>query len=56
MVKGYGLDGLGSIPDNARFFFSPQHPDRLWGPPSLMSSGHRRLSTPPIYLDITVLN
>jgi hypothetical protein len=39
---GYGPDGPGSIPDNARFFSSPQCPDRpdcLWGPPSLLSNG-----------------
>jgi hypothetical protein len=38
---GYGLDGPGSIPDRGkRFFFSTQHPDRLWCPPSLLSNGY----------------
>jgi hypothetical protein len=31
---GYGMDGPGLIPGSARFFSSPQHADRLWGPPS----------------------
>jgi hypothetical protein len=34
---GYGLDDPGSIPGSARFFSSPQRPDPLWGPPSLLS-------------------
>jgi hypothetical protein len=39
---GYGLDGWGSIPDlGKRFFFSPQHPERLWGSSSLPSNGFR---------------
>jgi hypothetical protein len=36
----YGLDGSDSIPGMARFI-SPQRPDRLWGPPSLLSNGYR---------------
>jgi hypothetical protein len=36
-VTGYGLDGLGSILGSARFVSSLQRPDRLWGPPSLLS-------------------
>jgi hypothetical protein len=40
---GYGLDDPGSIPGNARFFSSPQRPDRLWGPPNFLSYGYRRL-------------
>jgi hypothetical protein len=35
----HGLDGLGSIAGMPRFFSSLQYPDRLWGPPSLLSSG-----------------
>jgi hypothetical protein len=38
---GYGLDGPRSIPGSVRFLSSPQLPDRLWGPPSLLSNGHR---------------
>jgi hypothetical protein len=38
-------DGLqvgwpGLVPGSARFFSSPQHPDWLWCPPSLLSSGY----------------
>jgi hypothetical protein len=28
--------GTGSVPGSARFFYSPQRPDRRWGPPSLL--------------------
>jgi hypothetical protein len=41
---GYGLDGPGSIPGGARFFFPPQRPDRFWGPPSLLSNGYGELN------------
>jgi hypothetical protein len=40
----YGLDGPHSIPGSARFFSSLQRPDRLWGPPSLLSNGYRAIS------------
>jgi hypothetical protein len=40
ITTGNGLDVPGSIPDSARFFSSPQRPDRLWGPPSLVFSGY----------------
>jgi hypothetical protein len=30
------------FPAGARFFFSPQRPDRLWGPPSLLSNRYPR--------------
>jgi hypothetical protein len=40
---GYGLWGQGSIPDMGRFFSSPQHTDRPWGPPSPGSNGYRGL-------------
>jgi len=33
----------GSSPGKGWEFFSSRHPDRLWGPPSLLSSGYRRL-------------
>jgi hypothetical protein len=31
----------GSITDRGSFFFWPLHPDRLWGPPSLLSNGYQ---------------
>jgi hypothetical protein len=38
----YGVDGRGSIPCRGkRFVSTPQLPDQLWGPPSLLSSGFR---------------
>jgi hypothetical protein len=43
IATGYELDGPGSIPGNARFLSSPQCPDRLWGPPSLLFKGFRGL-------------
>jgi hypothetical protein len=42
ITKGYKIDGPSSIPGRARFFSSPQSPDRLWGPPSLQSNGYLR--------------
>jgi hypothetical protein len=37
IVMGYGLDSRSSISGRNKRFFSPsQHPDRLWGPPSLL--------------------
>jgi hypothetical protein len=42
MVTGYGMDRQGSTLGRVkRFFSSPQRPDRLWGAPSLLSSGYR---------------
>jgi hypothetical protein len=42
LVSDYGLGDQGSIPDRGReFFFQPLRPDRLWGPPSLLSNGYR---------------
>jgi hypothetical protein len=38
IAMGYRLDGPGSIPGMATVFSFPQRPDRLWGPPSLLSS------------------
>jgi hypothetical protein len=46
---GYGLDGRGvgvRVPVRARFFFSPQRPDKLWGPLSLLSKGYRGVKWP----------
>jgi hypothetical protein len=38
-ATAYELDGRGSIPGRGkRFFCTPQRPDRLWGPPSLISN------------------
>jgi hypothetical protein len=41
---GYGLDDRGvgvQFPVGSRIFSSPRRPDRLWGPPSLLSNGYR---------------
>jgi hypothetical protein len=41
--NGYGVDGWGVgvwVSVGAAFFSSPCRPDRLWGPPSLLSSGY----------------
>jgi hypothetical protein len=44
---GYGLEERGSIP--GRDFMSwPPCPDRLWGPPSLLSSGYRGALLPRV--------
>jgi hypothetical protein len=40
----YGLDGRGSVPGRGRIFFSsPQIPNRLWDPSSLLFNGYRNL-------------
>jgi hypothetical protein len=36
IFSSYGLDSSGSIPGRERFFSSPQRPDQLWGPESLL--------------------
>jgi hypothetical protein len=42
IVTGYGIDNGCSIPGRGKWFFSsPQRPDRLWDPPSLLSNGYR---------------
>jgi hypothetical protein len=41
---GYGLDDRGvgvRVLVVSRIFISPVRPDRLWGPPNLLSSGYR---------------
>jgi hypothetical protein len=34
------LEDRGSIPGKAGLFCLPQCPDRIWGPPSLLSNGY----------------
>jgi hypothetical protein len=42
LAKGYEMDGQGSISGrDKRSFFTPQRPDRLWGPHSLLPNGYR---------------
>jgi hypothetical protein len=45
-ATGYGLHdrvvGV-RVPVGSRIFSSPRRPDRLWGPPSLLSNGYRGL-------------
>jgi hypothetical protein len=41
---GYGLNDRGvgvRVPLGSRIFSSPHRPDRLWGPPSLLSDWYR---------------
>jgi hypothetical protein len=43
ITTGNGMDGRGSVPGRAKKLFStPQCPDRLWGPPSLLHNGYCR--------------
>jgi hypothetical protein len=44
IVTSYGLDDRGvgvRVPVGSRIFSSPRRPDRLWGPPSILSNGYR---------------
>jgi hypothetical protein len=41
IATGYGLDDR--VPVGSRIFCSQRRPDRLWGPPSLLSNGYRGL-------------
>jgi hypothetical protein len=44
IATGYGLDDRGvgvRFPVESRIFSSPRRPDRLWGPPNLLSNGYR---------------
>jgi hypothetical protein len=46
IATGYGLDDRGAgvrVPVWSRIFSSPCRPDRLWGPPNLLSNGYRGL-------------
>jgi hypothetical protein len=44
IATGCWIDGPESIPGKRKiFFFTAQRQDRLWGPPSLQSNGHRGL-------------
>jgi hypothetical protein len=44
IAMSYGMDGQSSSPVRGKkFFFTPQHPDRLWGPLRLPPSGYRLL-------------
>jgi hypothetical protein len=43
IATGYRMGGRTSIPRRSRFSSSPQRPDRLWGPPSLLSNKSRGL-------------
>jgi hypothetical protein len=49
IATGYGLDdrGIGvPVPVGSRIFSSPRRPDRLWGPPNLLSNGYREGAFP----------
>jgi hypothetical protein len=44
IATGYGLDDRGfgvPVPVGSIIFSYPRRPDRLWGPPTLLSNGHR---------------
>jgi hypothetical protein len=46
IATGYGLDNRGvgvRVPVGSRIFSSPRRPERLWGPPNLLSNGYRGL-------------
>jgi hypothetical protein len=46
IATGYGLDyrGVGvRAPVGSRIFSSPRRPERLWGPPNLLSNGYQGL-------------
>jgi hypothetical protein len=46
ITTGYELDDRGvrvRVPVGSRIFSSPRRPDRLWGPPSLLYNGYRRI-------------
>jgi hypothetical protein len=39
--KGKRLIGCSSPATSCEIYSSPLHPDRLWGPPSLLSNGYQ---------------
>jgi hypothetical protein len=44
IATGYGLDDRGvrvRVPVGSRTFSSPRPPDRIWGPPNVLSKGDR---------------
>jgi hypothetical protein len=44
ITTGYGLEDRGvevRVPVRSRIFSTPRRPDRLWGPPNLLSNGYR---------------
>jgi hypothetical protein len=44
IATAYGLDDWGvgvQVPVGSRIFSSPHCPDRLWGPPNLLSNGYQ---------------
>jgi hypothetical protein len=46
ILTGYGLDAreIGvKVPVGSRIFSSPRRPDRIWGPPNLLSNGYEGL-------------
>jgi hypothetical protein len=46
IATNYGLDDRGvgvRVPVGSSIFSSPDRPDRLWGPPNLLSNGYRGL-------------
>jgi hypothetical protein len=46
IATGYGLDDRGvkvQVPLGLRIFTSPCRPDRLWGPPNLLSNWYQGL-------------
>jgi hypothetical protein len=46
VATGYGMNDRGvgvRVPIGSKNFFSPQRPDRLWGPPNLLSNVYREL-------------
>jgi hypothetical protein len=46
VATGYVLDDRGAgvrVPVGPRIFTSQYRPDQLWGPPNLLSNGHRGL-------------
>jgi hypothetical protein len=46
IATGYGLDER--VPVGSRIFSSPRRPDRLWGPPNLISNGYRGAISPGV--------